>query len=303
MKSGYVALVGRPNVGKSTLLNALAGEDVSIATSKPETTRERISAVVTRDGAQVIFVDTPGIHRPHAELGRFMVREAREAAEDADAVVLVADASEGEVGISRDAPVFEALDGLTRPVILALNKVDRVRPKTVLLPLIEAYNKARHFDAVVPVIAARGDGIDRIFQECAERMPEGEPLFPPDALTDRPERYLAAERIREAVILETEQEVPYVSAVEIERFDETNPTLVIAATIHVERPGQKKIVIGAGGEKIRAIGERARHSIERMLGRKVFLELWVKVTPGWTRSPEALRRLGYAPATRRLEGR
>jgi GTP-binding protein Era len=293
MKAGYAALVGRPNVGKSTLLNALAGEDVSIITDKPETTRDRISAVVTREDAQVVFVDTPGIHRPHRKLGEYMNQEARAAAMDADVVVMVADASEGHMGPSRDAVVIEQLAGLKAPVVLALNKVDRLRDKSAMLPLLQTYAAQLDFAALVPIAAARNNGLDRLMAEIVERLHEGGPLFPPDALTDRPERYLVAERVREAVIHETAEEIPYVTAVEIERFDEKNPTLHIAATVHVERPGQKKIIIGAGGERIRAIGARARQAIERLVGRHVFLELWVKVTPDWTRSQNQLTRLGY----------
>jgi GTP-binding protein Era len=301
MRSGYIALVGRPNVGKSTLLNALAGESISIITAKPETTRDRIIAVVTRRDAQVVFVDTPGIHRPHARLGEYMNQQAHGAAQEADAVVMVADASEGHVGPSRDGVVVETLATVTKPVVLAVNKVDRVRAKSELLPLLDAYSKLREFAAIVPIAAAVGDGLDRLWAECVRHLPEGEPLFPPDTLTDRPERFLAAERIREAVIEETGEEIPYATAVEIDAFDERAPTLRIAATVHVERAGQKKIVIGAGGERIKAIGTRARHAIEALLGRKVFLELFVKVTPNWTRSPEALARFGYPLRPRKEE--
>ncbi|MEI8258769.1 MAG: GTPase Era [Deltaproteobacteria bacterium] len=296
MRSGFVALLGRPNVGKSTLLNALAGEHVSIATPKPETTRDRITAVITTPEAQVVFVDTPGIHRPHGELGEYMNHESRAAAQDADVVVMVADASDGHAGTFRDAIVIEHLVGIGRPVILAVNKIDRLRNKKDMLPLLEAYGKLREFDAVVPIAASLGDGTARLMSECISRLPEGEQMYPTDTLTDRPERYLVAERIREAVIRETAEELPYVTAVEIEKFDERAPVLHIAATIHVERAGQKKIMIGAGGERIRAVGTLARQNIERLLGRKVFLELWVKVSPDWTRSSEALSRLGYAAA-------
>jgi GTP-binding protein Era len=302
MRSGYAALVGRPNVGKSTLLNALAGEDVSITTPKPETTRDRITAVVTHDETQIVFVDTPGIHRPQRKLGEYMVQEARAAAEDADVVVMVADASEAHLGLGRDAIVFDVLAGIERPVVLALNKVDRLRAKSDLLPLLKDYGERRAFAALVPVSASRRDGVEPLFAACAEHMPEGEALFPADTLTDRPERYLAAERIREAVIVETGEEIPYVTAVEIEQFDERAPVLHIRATVHVERPGQKKIVVGSGGERIKAIGTRARIGIERLLGRKVYLELWVKVSPDWTRSHESLTRLGYASRTRTRGG-
>jgi len=297
MRSGYVALVGRPNVGKSTLLNALAGEDVSICTPKPETTRDRITAIVTTAESQAIFVDTPGMHKPERRLGEYMNHEAKMAAQDADVVVMVVDASEGRAGPPRDQIVLEHIAGVHNPVILALNKVDRLRNKKDMLPLLEAYGKLREFAAIVPIAATRGDGIDTLMSECTSRLPEGEALFPADTLTDRPERYLVAERVREAVINETAEELPYVTAVEIEKFDERAPVLHIAATIHVERPGQKKIMIGTGGERIKAIGSRARQSVERLLGRKVFLELWVKVSPDWTRSNDAMTRLGYASTT------
>ncbi len=298
MRSGTIALVGRPNVGKSTLLNALAGEDVSIATPKPETTRQRIVAIVTTDDAQGVFVDTPGIHRPRAALGKRMNDEALAGARDADVVVVVADGSMGREGLSRDRKVLEAVAGLAAPVVLALNKVDLVRPKSQLLPMLEAYGAAHAFAEVVPVSSLTGDGVENLRRACMERLPEGPALFPSDALTDRPERFLAAERIRAAVILETAEEIPYAAAVEIEKFDERAPILHIQATIHVERAGQKKIVVGKAGERIRAIGTRARKSIEHWLGRKVFLELWVKVSADWTRSAVALDRLGYGSAPR-----
>ena len=293
MRCGFVALVGRPNVGKSTLLNALVGGDVSIVASLPQTTRDRILAVVTREDAQAVFVDSPGIHRPHGPLGERMNREASSAVSDADVLVMVADATDGVEGVQRDAHVFAQLEAARKPVILALNKVDRVKPKTALLPILEAYTARRAWASVIPIAARSRDGLPRLLEECLGLLPEGPMLFPQDALTDRPERYLAAERVREAVIHETKDELPYVTAVEIERFDEGGPAVHIGATIHVERDGQKKIVIGAGGAQIKAIGTRARKAIEKMLGRKVMLELWVKVTPGWTRDAGAMQPLGY----------
>lgn len=294
--AGMVALVGRPNVGKSTLLNALVGESLSIATPKPETTRDRVMAVLSRPlglPVQMVITDTPGIHRPHRKLGEFMNAEARGAVEGADVVVMVVDASEGHTGIARDEPVFEALASVTVPIVLAVNKVDRVRPREALLPLLDAYTKRRDFHSVVPISATREDGLVTVSKTLAELMPEGPGLYPEDTLTDRPERWFAAERIREAVIHETNDEIPFVTAVQIERWDARPSIPRISATVHVERPGQKKIVIGTGGERIRAIGASARASIERLLGRQIFLELFVKVTPDWTRSPEALDRLGY----------
>lgn len=302
MRCGFVALVGRPNVGKSTLLNALVGEDVSIVAARPQTTRDRILAVVTRDDAQLVALDTPGIHRPHARLGERMNREAVAALADADVVVMVADATDGAAGIERDAVVLAELAKLSKPVLLALNKVDLVKPKTALLPTLDAYTKAREWAGIVPIAARTKDGVARLVDECVPLLPEGPMLFPKDAITDRPERYLAAERVREAVIHETGDEIPYVTAVEVERFEEGSKVVHIGATIHVEREGQKKILIGSGGAQIKAIGTRARRGIEAMLGRKVMLELWVRVSPGWTKDDRAMERLGYgasAPSRRR----
>ena len=295
-RAGVVALVGRPNVGKSTLLNALVGESLSIVTPKPETTRDRVLAVATRPAGldvQLVLVDTPGIHKPHRRLGEYMNTEARTAADDADAVLYVADATDGAKGPTLDAEVLAAIAGTKRPVILALNKVDRVKHKEALLPALDAYGKAREFAEIIPVSASQGDGVDLIIAALAKLMPESPPLYPDDTLTDRPERFFVAERVREAVIEETGEEVPYVTAVEIDAFDEKAPIPRITASIHVERPGQKKIVVGRGGERIRAIGSRARAEVEKMLGKQVFLELWVKVTPDWTRSTETLARFGY----------
>lgn len=295
-RAGVVALVGRPNVGKSTLLNALVGESLSIVTPKPETTRDRVLAVATRPAGldvQLVLVDTPGIHKPHRRLGEYMNTEARTAADDADAVLYVADATDSAKGPALDAEVLAAIAGTKRPVILALNKVDRVKHKEALLPALDAYGKAREFTEIIPVSASQGDGIELIIAALAKLMPESPPLYPEDTLTDRSERFFVAERVREAVIEETGEEVPYVTAVEIDAFDEKAPVPRITASIHVERPGQKKIVVGRGGERIRAIGSRARAEVEKMLGKQVFLELWVKVTPDWTRSTEALARFGY----------
>lgn len=295
-RAGIVALVGRPNVGKSTLLNALIGESLSIVTPKPETTRDRVLAVVTGPFAtrsQFVFVDTPGIHRPHRQLGEYMNAEARNAAESADAVVMVTDASEGLAGPDRDENVWSTLATVTRPIILVLNKVDKVRPKEALLPVLEAYAKRREFTAIIPISAQDGGGVERLARALNELLPEGPALYPVDTLTDRPERWFVAERIREAVMIETGEEVPYVTAVEIDTYDERPAVPRITASIHVERPGQKKILVGAGGERIKAVGALARANIERMLGKKVYLELWVKVSPDWTRSPEGLARFGY----------
>lgn len=301
-RAGFVALVGRPNVGKSTLMNRLVGEALSIVSPRPETTRDRVMAVVTAPGgsdAQLVVVDTPGIHRPHRELGAYMNHAARAAAEDADAVIMVVDATDGHAGPEREANVLDALATVQAPVILAVNKVDAVRAKNALLPLLDAYAKLRAFHDVVPISAAAGDNVDRLLAAAGALLPEGPALFPAETLTQHPERFFVAERVREAVIAETKEEIPYVSAVTIESYEERPAVPRIAATIHVERPGQKKIVVGAGGERIKAIGTRARASIERLLGRKVHLELTVKVTADWTRSPDALKRFGYQVEGRR----
>jgi GTP-binding protein Era len=233
------------------------------------------------------------MHEAHRKLGEHMNTEARAAADDADVVVLVADATDGAAGPERDVRVLEAIAKSSTPVVLALNKIDRMRPREKMLPALDAWAKAREFVALVPISAEEGEGIGELLAQIVRRAPEGVALFADDALTDRQERWLVAERIREAVIAETGEEVPYVTAVEIESFDERARVPRIRATVHVERPGQKKIVIGTGGERIRAIGSRARASVEVLLGRQVFLELWVKVTPDWTRSPQALARFGY----------
>jgi GTPase len=296
LRAGVIALVGRPNVGKSTLLNALVGESLSIVTPKPETTRDRVLAVVTRPlntDAQLVVVDTPGIHRAHRRLGEYMNTEARTAANDADVVVMVTDATDGEKIVSLDAEVLAALANCRTPVILCFNKVDRVRPRNAMLPTLDAISKAREFAEVVPMSATTGDGVERLIHAIIERLPASPALYPEDTLTDRSERFFVAERIREAVISETGEELPFVTAIEIERFDEKASIPRITASIHVERDGQKKIMIGRGGERIKAIGSRARVAVEALLGKQVFLELWVKVTPDWTSSPDALTRFGY----------
>lgn len=304
-RAGYVALVGRPNVGKSTLMNQLVGETLSIVSARPETTRDRVMAVITAphgSDAQLVVVDTPGIHRPHRELGTYMNAAARSAAEDADVVVMVVDATDGHTGPERETHVLEALAGVRAPVILAVNKVDAVKAKNALLPLLDAYSKLREFHEVVPISASKGDGVERLLTAAGALLPEGPALFPEDTLTEHPERFFVAERVREAVIAETKEEIPYVSAVIIDSYEERPAVPRIAASIHVERPGQKKIVVGTGGERIKAIGSRARASIERLLGRKVHLELTVKVTADWTRSADALKRFGYEVDGRRRRG-
>jgi GTPase len=291
-RCGTVALVGRPNVGKSTLLNAAVGQSLAIVSQVPQTTRNRIVGVVNRDGAEIVLLDTPGIHKPHSSLGRALNRTARAAAAEADVVVYVT--VPGESVHPSDATLLSDVGPEGADVILAVNKVDRLKNKRALLPFIQAMTELRSFAAVVPISALTGDGIDRLLGEAAERLPDGEPRFDAETITDQPVRFFAAELIREQILLLTRDEVPHAVAVRIDMFDETGPTARIAATIDVERDGQKAIVVGHGGAMIKAIGSAARKRIEELVGKRVHLALFVRVTPGWTDSKAALLDLGYA---------
>jgi GTP-binding protein Era len=317
-RAGTVAIVGRPNVGKSTLLNAALEQRLSIVSPTPQTTRDAILGVVQARGAEIALLDTPGLHRPRSELGRVMNQTAREAARAADVVVFVAEVppARREEGSLRAHPgdlILLADIALDRPVVLVLNKIDRAKDKAALLPLIEAYAKLRAFAAVVPICAlAKGGGVRRVLDEVAALLPEGPFRHAPDDLTDRPLRFFAAEYVREQILRATEAEVPHAVAVTIDRFVEpiddegegrpagarTSPGVVqIDATICVERPGQKRILIGTGGEMLKGIGTRARRRIQELLGRKVNLKLWVRVEPGWRMERAKLEELGYrAPA-------
>jgi GTP-binding protein Era len=302
-----VAIVGRPNVGKSTLLNTALEQRLSIVSPTPQTTRDAILGVVHARGAEIALLDTPGLHRPRSELGRVMNQTAREAARTADVVVFVAEvpAARREEGSLRAHPgdlTLLADIALDRPVVLVLNKIDRARDKAVLLPLIEAYTKLRSFAAVVPVCALeKRGGVHRVLDEVADLLPEGPFRYAPDDLTDRPLRFFAAEYVREQILRATEAEVPHAVAVTIDRFvepiDDEGSVVHIDATICVERAGQKRILIGTGGEMLKEIGTRARRRIQELLGRKVNLKLWVRVEPAWRRERAKLEELGYrAPA-------
>jgi GTPase len=289
-RSGFAALVGRPNVGKSTLLNALVGHKLSIVTPRPQTTRHRIRGVLTSVGAQIAFVDTPGLHQ-HASraLNRAMNRTATAALEDADVVVLVVEAarwtSEDELALARIARS-------QRPVIAAVNKIDRVRPRERLLPYL-AELAARHaFLAIVPVSALRSDNIDDLRETIAAHLPCSPPLFPDGELTDRGVNFRIAEIIREKLTLELNQEVPYGIAVEVERLTEEDHQLVVDAAIWVDRAGQKPIVIGARGERLKRVGRAARLALNEMLGRRLHLNLWVRVRENWADNARALKELG-----------
>jgi GTP-binding protein Era len=289
-KSGFVAVVGRPNAGKSTLVNALVGSKVSIVTPVPQTTRNRILGILTSPAAQVIFMDTPGVHKPLSRLNQQMMSFVRQALADRDLAVLIVDASE-RFG-KGDQFVIELLKEYAPRTILALNKIDRVH-KPDLLPLIDRYSKLYGFEEIFPISALRGEGIEELLAAVVERLPEGPQYFPSDEYTDQPERFLASEIIREKVIRHTKQEMPYVTAVLIDEFEEGEAITRIHATIVVERDSQKPIVIGAGGARLKEIGSEARQDLEKLFPPKVFLELYVKVEPHWRNNRAVISELDY----------
>jgi GTPase len=292
MKAGLVALVGRPNAGKSTLLNWFAGQKLAIVSDKPQTTRHRIVGVRNVPAGQIVFIDTPGIHKPLHRMNRRMMQAAVEALREADVAVLVADATERQG--AGEAFVLDLLRQARVPAILALNKVDLVH-KPRLLPIIERFTRALDFRAVVPVSARTGDGVPALEAEIAAALPEGEPLYPAEYLTDQTERGLAAELIREKVLRHTRDELPYTTAVVIDQFqepaDERSPTKIFASIL-VDQASQKPIVVGKGGAMIKRIGTEARHDLEEMLGGRVFLDLHVKVREDWRDDDRLLDQMG-----------
>jgi GTPase len=332
LRSGFVAILGRPNAGKSTLLNALTGEKVAIVTAKPQTTRNRIAGVVEvaahkgkNPAAQIVFVDTPGVHKPASHLDRRMLQEVHEALETRDLVLVLMDASRrvqleaaGEPGeahlhkapnwASEDEFLFGLIRGLDCPVFLVLTKIDLVA-KDLLLPLIETLTKQYNFAQVIPISARKRDGLDVLLRKIVEVLPNGERYYPKDQYTDQPMRFMVAELIRERILVETGEEVPYASAVVIERFEEPEPTekpgkklplTRIAAAIYCERDGQKAILIGKGGSKLKEIGTGARKQIESLLGTRVYLELHVIVEPGWRESRPFVESLDWRNQLERL---
>jgi GTP-binding protein Era len=289
-RAGSVALVGRPNAGKSTLMNRLLGEKVAIVSDKPQTTRNRLVGILSDERGQMVFFDTPGIHRPLHRLNQQMVRHALDAMDDADSLCLLVDAAE-PFG-SGDAYVLDLVARARGPRLLALNKIDRVR-KPDLLPMIDRYAQGGLFAEIVPISAATGDGCDRLLEALWGALPEGPPLYDPELLTIHPERFLVAERIREKVLAATHEELPFATAVVIERWDEEEgrDLLRLHVSILVERPGQKKILVGRQGQMIKAIGTAARKDLENFLGRRVYLDLQVKLEPGWREDRAVLARL------------
>jgi len=293
MKSGFVAIVGKPNVGKSTILNCLLGTDLAIVTAKPETTRNKILGTLTTEKGQINFIDTPGMHIPHTLLGRHMVRQAKEALQEADLVLAVVDAKEY---LDRaDEALFSAIKDAKKPAVLLINKVDIV-DKRVVLPVIQECTKIGIFRDFIPISARKGANMDVIIPKIFEFLPQGPKLYPDDYLTDRPQRFFIGELIRERVLNLTKEEIPYSVAVSVEEFKKIPKKKIyhIQAIIFVERPSQKAIIIGKKGQMLKSIGEVARLKIQKFIGSDVYLDLWVKVYKNWRRDPQALRMLGYA---------
>ncbi len=292
--AGTVAILGRPNVGKSTLLNRIVGEKLAIVTPKPQTTRNRITGVFNSERGQIVFVDTPGVHGATKQLNRFMMGEALGIIPDIDAALLIVDAGTDRPGDAEER-ILRALAEARRPVILGINKVDTVKNKEALLPRLERWNQQPGLRALVPISASRGTNVDRLVAELWALLPAGPPLFDAEHLTDRTERFLAAELIREQFFIALRQEVPYAIAVVIDEWNERSPAgdVVIAASIVVERESQRAIVLGKGGTMIRDVGTRARVAISELLQRPAHLKLTVRIEPDWTTSPEAMAELGY----------
>lgn len=290
--SGFAAIVGRPNVGKSTLTNHLIGEKIAIMSDRPQTTRNKIMCIMNTDNAQIMFLDTPGIHKPHHKLGEYMVRTAENTLKEVDVILFVVDASEKR-GAGEEY-ITELLQKVKTPVILVVNKIDKLQDKDKLFRIIDSYSKTYDFAAIVPVSALEDEEFPGLVAEITKHLPEGPAYFPDDMITDQPERVIAAEMIREKILLLTRDEIPHSIAVEVEEFKERdNDDVYIRATIFVERESQKGIVIGAKGSLLKKIGQQARADIEGLLGCKVFLDLWVKVKADWRNKDKALKQFGY----------
>ncbi len=306
-RSGFVCILGRPNAGKSTLLNALVGEKLAIISPKPQTTRNRIQGIVNvpkskgQSGAQIVLIDTPGVHKPDSSLGRKMMVEVREALEGCDLALLIMDATRKLD--QRDEFALQMLKHSPAKVSLILNKVDLLKGgKARLLPLIEEYKKLHPFHDIIPISALKRDGLEILLKQVTASLPAGPPLFPEDQVTDQPARFMAGEIIRERVLLETEKELPYATTVIVDNFEEGTKLTRIAATIYCEREGQKGILIGKKGQMLKRIGTSARLQIERMLGTKVFLELYVKVQPNWRESRGFVEELDWRRQLEHLTG-
>jgi GTP-binding protein Era len=290
-RSGYVALIGRPNAGKSTLLNRLVGEKIAAVSNKPQTTRHKIQGVVTRKDGQIVFVDTPGVHKPGYLLNRRMMAAVHDAILSVDLLVLMRDASVSTG--NGDRFVFDLVKQAEKPAILVLNKIDKVREKHQLLPLIENYASEFEFAEIVPISALKGDAIDNLLSQIVKHLPIGEPIFAEDELTDQSMRTIAAEMVREKILATTGEEIPYVTAVVTEKYDESEPGVTrIFCAVYVERSSQKAIIIGKGGAKLKKIGTDARMELEKLLGTRVYLQLFVKVMEDWRNQGRDLDEMG-----------
>jgi GTP-binding protein Era len=291
-KSGYISILGRPNVGKSTLFNRLLGEKMAIVAETPQTTRNRILGIVNGEGGQLIFLDTPGIHEGRTELNQRMVKTALASGQDADVLLFLIEVPSPL--IQKDRQMIGSLKGSRGVPFLVINKIDRVKKET-LLPIMDQYRRLHPFEKILPISAASGEGVDLLLEEILKVLPESPPYYPEDMMTDQTERFLVSEIIREKVIRHCYQEIPYSTAVTIEAFQERSEKnlVVIKGTIHVEKSSQRKIIIGREGQMLKKIGEAARKEMEVILGKGVFLELWVNVEKNWTHDPRALKRLGY----------
>ncbi|QPA30112.1 GTPase Era [Thermaerobacillus caldiproteolyticus] len=291
-KSGFVSIIGRPNVGKSTFLNRVIGQKIAIMSDKPQTTRNKIQGVYTTDDAQIIFIDTPGIHKPKHKLGDFMMKVAQNALKEVDLILFMINAEEG---FGRgDAFIIERLKEIKTPVFLVVNKIDQVHPDE-LLPLIDHYKSLYSFAEIVPISALQGNNVETLIEQIKKYLPEGPQYYPPDQVTDHPERFIIAELVREKALHLTREEVPHSIAVVVDTIErrEDSQTVYVGATIIVERDSQKGIIIGKQGRMLKEIGQRARMDIEALLGSKVFLELWVKVQKDWRNKLSQLRDFGF----------
>lgn len=290
-RSGYVGLIGRPNAGKSTLLNRLVGEKIAAVSNKPQTTRHKIKGIVTRPEGQIVFIDTPGVHKPGYLLNRRMMSAVHDAILSVDVLVLMRDASVSTG--NGDRFVLDLVKQAEKPAVLVLNKIDKLREKGGLLPLIESYADEYEFAEIVPVSALKGDAVDILPDQIVKHLPVGPPIFGEDELTDQPLRMMVSEMVREKILMATGEEIPYVTAVVTEVFDETDPNLVrIFCAIYVERASQKKIVIGKMGSRLKDVGTKARMDMEHLLGKKVFLKLFVKVVEDWRNRERDLDEMG-----------
>lgn len=291
--SGYVAIIGRPNVGKSTLLNRVLGQKIAITSNKPQTTRNRILGIHNFPDGQALFVDTPGIHKAKGKLNRFMVDQAIGACTDVDLILFLVEANDSPGG--GDEYILKMLDKSKVPVFLIINKIDLVKPPK-LLSLIQQYTDRFEFAQVIPVSAKSGNGVPDMLQAIKPYLPQGPQYYPDDMLTDQPERFIVAELVREKIMRRTSEEIPYGVGVQVDSFEDKpeKNLVVIQATIHVERDSHKKIIVGKGGHMIRTVGQEARKDIERLLGARVFLELFVRVDKDWSQNERMLRELGYS---------